>query len=122
METLFQSPEERSRGNPSLSLMCSMTQMPMMLINTFWRAVGRVSFTTDLWSSKSRHPYLAITTHWIAKVEGSTSLQLKASLIAFHRLRGGHDGVSLAKTVLSLLDRAGVTVKVAFLINGPWIY
>lgn len=51
-------------------------------------------------------------------MEGSTSLQLKASLIAFHRLRGGHDGVSLGKTVFHLLDRAGVTVKVAFLIVG----
>ena len=59
-----------------------------------------------------------ITAHWIAKLEGSTSLQLKASLIAFHCLCGGHDGMSLAETVLHLLDRAGVTVKVTFLLVG----
>jgi len=74
--------------------------------------MGRVSFTTDIWSDKNRRPYLVITAHWIAKLEGTSSLQLKASLIAFHRLRGGHNGTSLAKVVLHLLDRAGVTVKV----------
>ena len=42
----------------------------------------------------------------------TTSLQLDAALIAFHRLHGDHDGKSLADIVLQLLDRAGVTVKV----------
>lgn len=68
----------------------------------------------DIWSDKNRQSYLAITAHWIANVEGTTALQLKASLIAFHRLLGGHDGVSLATTVLALLDQAGVTLKVIF--------
>jgi hypothetical protein len=50
-------------------------------------------------------------------VKGSTSLQLKALLIAFHCLCGGHNGASLAKTVFYLLDRAGVTVKVFFIVG-----
>jgi hypothetical protein len=75
-------------------------------------AAGRISCTTDVWSDQNRRPYLAVTAHWIAKSEGS-SLQLKASLIAFHRLRGSHDGKTLAKTVVELLDRAGITVKVS---------
>lgn len=78
-------------------------------------AVGRISFTTDVWSDQNRQPYLAMTAHWISKSEGSSSLQLKAALIAFHRLRGRHDGMTLAKTVVELLDRAGVTVKVSIL-------
>lgn len=80
-------------------------------------AAGRISFTTDIWSDQNRQPYLAITAHWISKSEGSPSLQLKTALIAFHRLRGGHDGKTLAKTVVELLDRAGITVKVSKL-NG----
>jgi hypothetical protein len=56
-----------------------------------------------------------MTAHWISKPEGSSSLQLKGALIAFHRLRGRHDGKTLAKTVVELLDRAGVTVKVSTL-------
>jgi len=53
-----------------------------------------------------------MTAHWIARVEGSTSLQLKAALIAFHHLCGSHDGVLLVDTVVKLLDRAGITTKV----------
>ena len=52
-----------------------------------------------------------MTTHWIAQAEGG-SLQLKSALIAFHRLRHSHSGTKLARTVVHLLDRAGVTVKV----------
>lgn len=53
-----------------------------------------------------------MTAHWIAEVEGTTALQLKMALIAFHRLRGKHDGKTLAETVLRLLDRAQITVEV----------
>lgn len=45
------------------------------------------------------------------------TLQLKMALIGFHRLRGGHDGKSVANAVIGLLDRAGVTVKVRALIG-----
>lgn len=67
----------------------------------------------DIWSDKNRRSYLAITAHWIAKVEGTTALELKSALIAFQRIHGTHDGVSLSKVILELLDRAGVTVKVS---------
>jgi hypothetical protein len=56
-----------------------------------------------------------MTAHWVAKVEGTSSLELKTALIAFHRLRGRHDGKTLAETVLRLLDRAQITVKVRLL-------
>jgi hypothetical protein len=70
---------------------------------------------TDIWSDKNHRPFLAITAHWISKVEGTSALQLKASIIVFHRLRGDHNGESLARIVLQLLDRAGVTLKVRLL-------
>jgi hypothetical protein len=57
---------------------------------------------------------MAITAHWIAKVDGTTALQLKTALIGFHRLRGGHDGKSVAKAVIGLLDRAGITMQVRY--------
>jgi hypothetical protein len=52
-----------------------------------------------------------MTAHWVAKVEGTNALQLKTALIAFHRLHGKHDGKTLAKTILKLLDRAKLTLK-----------
>ena len=75
--------------------------------------MGQVSFTLDIWSDRRYGSYLAITAHWIAEVEGSRTLQLKTSLIAFHHLRRqNHSGKLLAKVVRYLLDQAGVTKKV----------
>lgn len=66
----------------------------------------------DIWSDQNRRPYLAMTAHWIARNDKTASLQPKAALIAFHRLRGGHDGKSLSQVVIGLLDRVSLTVKV----------
>ncbi|KAF8870156.1 hypothetical protein BD779DRAFT_1409123, partial [Infundibulicybe gibba] len=30
-------------------------------------SLGRISFTADIWSDGNRKPYLAITSHWIAR-------------------------------------------------------
>jgi hypothetical protein len=76
---------------------------------------GQVSITADVWSDQNLRPFLAMTAHWVAKVEGGTGLQLKTALIAFHRLEGRHDGKTLAEVVLQLLDRAQITVKVGLL-------
>ncbi|KAF8808087.1 hypothetical protein BYT27DRAFT_7223827 [Phlegmacium glaucopus] len=75
-------------------------------------SAGCVSFTMDMWSDHNHRSYLAITAHWIGHVSGTTSLQFRAALIAFHRLQGSHAGKSLGKVILDLLDRLGVTVKV----------
>ena len=85
-----------------------------LLIFLIQAAKGRVSFTIDLWSDQLQRPYLAMTAHWIAEAEDSTLL-LKSALIAFHRMRQNHSGNKLAKTVVHLLDRAEVTVKVPHL-------
>jgi hypothetical protein len=53
--------------------------------------------------------------HWVARVERTTALQLKTALITFHNLCGKHDSKTLAKTVMKLLDRAQIMVKVCFM-------
>jgi hypothetical protein len=75
-------------------------------------APGRISFTADIWSNQSRYPFLAVTAHWIERDESTHHLKLQAALIAFHRLRGSHNGPRLARIVLHILDRVGVTEKV----------
>jgi hypothetical protein len=66
----------------------------------------------DTWSDQNRWSYLAMTAHWIARLKEMGALQLQVALIAFHCLRIGHNGKSLANIAISLLDRAGITVKV----------
>ncbi|KAH7904065.1 hypothetical protein BJ138DRAFT_1019655, partial [Hygrophoropsis aurantiaca] len=75
-------------------------------------ALGDISFTADIWSDKKRGSYLGMTAHWIAEDPITGTLTLRSALIAFHRLRGNHTGKSIAKTIVYLLDRAGVTTKV----------
>jgi hypothetical protein len=104
---VFPTAQAETIGTSPLTVACTITDLHIQ------QALGRISFTTDIWSDNNRRPYLAITAHWIGKVHGTDSLELKVALIAFHRLRGRHDGKSLARTVLQLLDRAGITVKVS---------
>ena len=90
----------------------------VMSLDIVWlqASVGKVSFTSDLWSDRQRRSYMCITAHWIARSKRSHTLELKSTLIAFHHVSGTHDGVNLACTILKLLDRAGVTAKVRRLI------
>jgi hypothetical protein len=66
----------------------------------------------DAWSDHNRRSYFAITGHWIGYEGKTTSLEPKAALIAFHRFMGDHNGKSLGKVTVELLDRLGATVKV----------
>jgi hypothetical protein len=50
--------------------------------------------------------------HWIAEDSGTKALKLQSTLLAFHRIHGSHTGRSLAKTIMYLLDRAGITANV----------
>jgi hypothetical protein len=77
-------------------------------------AVGKVSFTADLWSDKNLRSYICITAHWIARNKRSKQLELKTALIAFHNVTGKHDGANLAAVVLQLLDRAGITALIGW--------
>ena len=83
-----------------------------ILIITHQDVPGRISFTGDIWSDQSHYPYLAVTAHWIERDKSTHHLKLRAALIAFHRLRGSHNGPHLAKIVLHILDQVGVTSKV----------
>ncbi|KAH9025839.1 hypothetical protein EDB85DRAFT_1820038, partial [Lactarius pseudohatsudake] len=67
------------------------------------KSCGRISFTADIWSSASLTPYLAVTSHWIARTPNN-NLSLKAALIGFHRLAGAHTGTNIAEAILSLID------------------
>jgi len=74
--------------------------------------MGQISFTLDTWSNQHCGSFLAVTAHWVTSVGGSSALQLKMALIAFHCLCQNHTDKSMARTVMHLLDRADITVKV----------
>jgi hypothetical protein len=83
-----------------------------MFLSANQQAVGKISFTADIWSDQNRNSYLCITGHWIERISGS--LSLKSAMLAFQRLTVSHSGDELAKVVIRLLVRAGITYKVLF--------
>ena len=75
--------------------------------------MGKISYTSDIWSSADMTPYMAVTAHWMADKSGH--LELQSALIAFHRVWGRHTAKNLANIMLRVLDRAGVTTDVSSL-------
>ncbi|KAN0103884.1 Ribonuclease H-like domain containing protein [Russula decolorans] len=72
----------------------------------------RQFLTADVWSSGNFSSYLALTCHWISDKGPNGSLLLKSALIGFHRLKNKHTGKNIARNILHLLKRAGITSKI----------
>ncbi|KAN0135742.1 hypothetical protein V8E53_006633 [Lactarius tabidus] len=72
----------------------------------------KISFTADIWSNANLAAYLALTSHWISQDKLTGHLTIKATLISFHCIKKRHTGVNIANTILELLDRADVTLKI----------
>ncbi|KAN0139594.1 hypothetical protein V8E53_002623, partial [Lactarius tabidus] len=69
-------------------------------------------FTADIWSNANLAAYLALTSHWISQDKSTGHLTIKAALIGFYRIKKRHTSVNIANTILELLDRADVTLKI----------
>ena len=76
-------------------------------------ALGLISFTCNIWSNQIWQPFLAVTAHWMARVDETSALKLKTALIAFHPLSSHHTGELLACALIALLDRAKIMAKVS---------
>ena len=73
--------------------------------------MGKISYTTDIWSSADRTSYMAVTAHWMAEKNGH--LELRCALVAFNKVWGKHTAKNLARIMLAVTDRAGVTTNVS---------
>jgi len=50
---------------------------------------GRISFTADIWSDQSRHPYLAVTAHWIKRHESTRAANRNRTIRLYGRICTG---------------------------------
>ena len=70
-------------------------------------SLGKMLFTTDVWSDPNMTSFMAVAAHWIQaspSMNGSNNLMLQADLIGFHCIPGRHDGQHLAAAFLHVLD------------------
>lgn len=73
-------------------------------------APGKVSITQDGWSADTtKAGFQGMTAHWIEVKEGKW--KMKAAVIGFNALSGGHRGENLGGYSVGLLDRVGIMDK-----------
>ena len=83
--------------------------------------MGKISFTTDMWSDFNKKAYMAVTAHWLEKasLEASNRLQpkisLRTDLIGFVHVPCSHTGEHLAEVFLSVINCLKIAKKVFFL-------
>src|SRR6266436_2883755 len=112
MNTLITSPPK------CRSVLCYSSFYYTGLLMVTQESLGKVSFTTDMWSDPNKSPFMAVTAHWIEATTQETPhgpqhiLKLRADLIGFHRVPGRHDGEHLAHSFLHVLDRVSIAWKV----------
>jgi hypothetical protein len=71
-------------------------------------APGKVSITIDGWTADhSKKSFLGVTAHWIDVSD--LKWTLRSAVIAFRMVSGSHTGENLARYLLSLCDRVGIT-------------
>ncbi|OJT05329.1 hypothetical protein TRAPUB_3770 [Trametes pubescens] len=73
-------------------------------------ALGRISFTADLWTDPILRAFMAVTAHYIVRID--KSLVLKTRLLAFKHIVGHHDGASLAWAFFAVLEEEKIMRKV----------
>jgi hypothetical protein len=83
----------------------------------FKESLGRVSFTSDIWTDTNLSPFMAVTAHWIKgdvqhTTNGLYNLTLQADLVGFIHLPGNHTGEHIAYAFVHVLERIKVTTKV----------
>ena len=81
-------------------------------------ALGKISLTTDGWDDQSLCSFIAVTAHYLARLDQTSScgqkgaMKLEGDLICFLPMPGHHFGTLLAKGLLFVTDRAGITNEV----------
>ncbi|KAJ2985876.1 hypothetical protein NUW54_g9999 [Trametes sanguinea] len=74
-------------------------------------ALGRISFTCDLWSCRVLKGFMAVTLHYCAK-DQTNQLVLQTWLGAFRHIKGSHTGPNLARHFVGILEELGILHKI----------
>jgi hypothetical protein len=75
-------------------------------------SLGRISFTSDIWSDPNLASYVGVRAHFCAK-DISDRLILLSRLLAFRVVPGSHCGVNMARIFFDILEKAGLLGKVS---------
>ncbi|KAJ2928061.1 hypothetical protein H1R20_g9035, partial [Candolleomyces eurysporus] len=77
-------------------------------------ALGRISFTMDLWTDPNLTPFMAVTAHYYAR-KPDEGIAYRSGLVAFHYTPGGHSGDELSQHFFKIMDDLDVLHKIGSL-------
>ncbi|KIL57715.1 hypothetical protein M378DRAFT_16075 [Amanita muscaria Koide BX008] len=80
------------------------------IVNELQNSLGRVSFTSDIWSDPNLTAFMAVTTHFCTRDENGR-LDIAARLLAFRVMEGSHDGDHIGDALFEVMDEAGIIQK-----------
>ncbi|KAJ3002031.1 hypothetical protein NUW54_g6071 [Trametes sanguinea] len=80
-------------------------------IHEMQAALGRISFTCDMWSCRVLKGFMAVTLHYCAK-DRHNHLVLRTRLGAFRHVPGRHTGENLARQFVGILEELGILGKI----------
>jgi hypothetical protein len=78
-----------------------------LLIITCQNSLGRISFTSDIWSRQNLEGYMAVTAHYCTETPDG-QLIIRARLVAFRYVQGSHTGHNLAKIFVKILKELDI--------------
>lgn len=76
---------------------------------------GKVSFTTDCWTSGNQLSFMAVTCSWLTE-----HFQMKQVCFALRHMKGKHTGNEIFSVFLNVIEEFGLNDKVVYLL-AYWI-
>lgn len=67
---------------------------------------GKISFTTDGWTSRNIFPFVNIRAHWI-----DVNWEPQSVLLEFSEIHGDHSGANLCNIFMKCIERYGISVS-----------
>jgi hypothetical protein len=74
-------------------------------------ALGRVSFTSDIWSDPNLTSFLAITCHFCQR-NNIGVLEVANRVLAFRLVTGSHDGDNIGQIMYDIVKEANAHIRV----------
>ncbi len=84
------------------------------LVKEIEGSLGRVSFTSDIWSDPQLASFLAMTAHW-CRHDPAGWLEIANCLLAFCLVEGTHDGENIGQIMYDIIKDVKAHRKVHFI-------
>jgi ketopantoate reductase len=102
---------EEHRGILEEYKVTSLSIINYFVLKAVQKSLGRISFTSDIWSDPNLTSFMAVTTHFCLRDEAGR-LSIASRLLAFRVVEGSHDGEHIGDALFEIMDEAGITHKV----------